>query len=85
MPDLRQFLGKPVVYTFAGMEHAHVRNNLVYKTVADDQLRLDVYYPPDLRRGVQIPAVIFIHGDGPPDILKELGKSGHSCRVRRLK
>ena len=42
MPDLRQLLRKPVVYTVPGMEHVHVRKNLVYKTVAGDQLRLDV-------------------------------------------
>ncbi|MEK7323778.1 MAG: alpha/beta hydrolase, partial [Chloroflexota bacterium] len=33
-------------------------------------MKLDVYYPPNFQDGARCPAVIFIHGEAPPDILK---------------
>jgi dipeptidyl aminopeptidase/acylaminoacyl peptidase len=69
MPENDPFQTR-VVYTLPGMEQAPVRKDLTYKTVGSVELKLDVYYPPDFQEGSQRPAVIFIHGEGPPDILK---------------
>lgn len=65
-----------LVYSVPGMESVPVQRDVVYKTVADVQLRADVYQPPDLRVGEQRPAAIFIHGDGPPEMLRDIKDSG---------
>src|SRR5438105_3404189 len=65
------FKSKPVVYAIAGMEQAIVQRDITYKTVDDNELKLDVYYPPDYDAETHLPAVIFVHGDGPPEFLKD--------------
>jgi len=53
------------------MEQAAVRKDITYKPVDDGELKLDVYNPSDYEGEILLPAVIFIHGDGPPDFLKD--------------
>jgi dipeptidyl aminopeptidase/acylaminoacyl peptidase len=62
---------KPVVYAIPGMEEAIVQKDITYKTVDGNELKLDVYYPSDYDGETRLPAVIFVHGDGPPEFLKE--------------
>ncbi|HJT58536.1 MAG TPA: alpha/beta hydrolase [Ktedonobacteraceae bacterium] len=62
---------KPVVYAIPGMEEVIVQKDIVYKTVDGDELKLDVYYPADYDGETRLPAVIFVHGDGPPEFLKD--------------
>jgi acetyl esterase/lipase len=66
----------PVVYTIPNMEHVHIRKNITYKTVEDDHLKLDIYYPTDYQERKPLPAVLFIHGDGPSDYLKDMKDAG---------
>lgn len=70
MPDLRELIPKRVVYALPGMEQVPVRKDLVYRQVGGQDLRLDIYYPPDLTEDGRLPAVVFVHGDGPPEILR---------------
>ncbi len=61
---------KRIVYSLPGMEQAHVRKDLTYKSVADEDLAADIYLPPGLADDERRPAMIFIHGGYlPPDLL----------------
>jgi acetyl esterase/lipase len=62
---------KPVVYAIPGMEEAIVQKDITYKTVDGNALKLDVYYPSDYDGETRLPAVIFVHGDGPTEFLKD--------------
>jgi len=52
----------PVVYRVPGMDQARVRKNLVYRTVGETSLELDVYSSPDAGAAARRPAVILVHG-----------------------
>ncbi len=68
-------LQQRVIYTIPGMKKAKVEKDIIYKTVEDLELKLDVYYPADHSKSV-LPAVILIHGDGPQEFLKDIKDSG---------
>lgn len=78
MPDLRDVAGRRVVYALPGMDRVVVRKDLVYRETNEGPLKLDVYRPSDAvsrapgrpAAGEPLPAVIFVHGDGPPDLLR---------------
>ncbi len=61
----------PVVYFLPDMEGAIVRPDIAYKTVDTGDLLMDVYYPGDYEGETRLPAVIFIHGEGEPEMLKD--------------
>lgn len=67
---------KPVVYAIPGMEEAIVQKDITYKTIDGNELKLDVYYPSDYDGETRLPAVIFVHGDGPPEFLKDAKEWG---------
>jgi len=60
-PWLKLFAHKRIVYTVPGMTRVKVAKNLIYKRASAEELKMDVYSPPDAR-GMRRPAVIFIHG-----------------------
>jgi acetyl esterase/lipase len=77
MRDINELLKKRVVYTLPGMEQSRVTKNRVYKTVDDEDFMLDVYYPADMQDGERRPAVVFVHGLGPPaELIKHIKDSG---------
>jgi hypothetical protein len=53
---------KPAVYRIPGMDRVSVHRDVVYQTSESAALTMDVYYPPDLRVGSMLPAVIFVVG-----------------------
>ncbi len=65
-----------VVYRIPAMEQAIVQKDLIYKTVDHLDFKLDVYSPATLQSGERLPAVLFIHGDGTPEQLKDIKDSG---------
>ncbi len=71
MDEQEDFKELPVVYTLPDMEGAIVRPDIVYKTVDTGDLLMDVYYPEDYEGETRLPAVIFIHGEGTPEMLKD--------------
>src|SRR5437588_6244674 len=76
MLDLNRLYEERVVYSIPGMEHARVREDLVYRTLEDQELKLDIYYPSDYQQGIKYPAAILVHGEWPPHIIqcsKDLG------------
>jgi acetyl esterase/lipase len=56
-----------VVLALPGMGGVEVRTDLIYRR--DPELRFDLYRPPGTPPGAAWPAVIFAHGDAPPEIL----------------
>jgi len=73
-PWLKEFAHKRIVYSVPGMTRVRVTKNLVYKRVSGVDLKLDVYSPLYTRRGVNRPAVIFIHGGRIPPNLRTTPK-----------
>ncbi len=61
----------PVVYFLPDMEGAIVRPDIVYKTVDTGDLLMDVYYPENYEGETRLPAVIFIHGEGTSETLRD--------------
>ncbi|HEX2916413.1 MAG TPA: hypothetical protein VH186_36970 [Chloroflexia bacterium] len=77
MTDLNEMLVKPLVYTLPGMDQAQVKKDLTYHRIEDGQeLKFDLYYPADFKYDQPLPAVIFVHGDGDPELLKNIKDSG---------
>ena len=60
-PWLKLFAFKRIVYSVPEMTRVKVTKNLIYKRASGEELKMDVYSPPDARRARR-PAVIFIHG-----------------------
>jgi dienelactone hydrolase len=75
---------KSVVLTISGMDEVEVRRDLEYRSVGDHRLEADVYLPPGLRDDDRVPAVIFVHGDGPPEYLRGAKEWGQYTSWGRL-
>lgn len=58
-----------VVYSLPGMDQVEVDRDIVYKRVDGVEWRMDVYRPLDVGADEPRPAVVFVHGDAPPEIL----------------
>ncbi|HEX8846724.1 MAG TPA: alpha/beta hydrolase [Pyrinomonadaceae bacterium] len=71
-PTLDEIKKMRVVYTVAGMERARVRKNITYKKAGELSLQMDLYSPPDLGKDERRPAIIFVPGDAPWEILKDI-------------
>jgi acetyl esterase/lipase len=56
-----------VVYRVPGMDQVQVRRNLVYRTVGETRLELDVYSPSAAPSGARRPAVVLVHGGPVPE------------------
>src|SRR6266849_4787748 len=68
---LAELTKKRLVYAIPNMEQVPVQKNVTYKTADGVELQMDVYHPIDLQRSSRRPAVIFVHGDAPPEFLKD--------------
>ena len=53
---------KVVVYRIPGMDTITVRRDVGYRATDAGALTMDIYYPPDSKSGMRIPAVIFVAG-----------------------
>lgn len=69
--QLAEMTKKRLVYAIPDMEQVPVQKNITYKTADGVELQMDVYHPIDLQKGSLRPAVIFVHGDAPPEFLKD--------------
>ena len=73
-----------IVYALPGMDEVPVRKDVPYKTVDGESLLLDVYTPPGSAPVEQRPAVLFVHGDVPPDVLSHAKDWGQYMGWGRL-
>jgi acetyl esterase/lipase len=71
-----------VVYEVPGMDDVDVRADLVYKEVEGLDLRFDVYTARSAVRAT--PVVVFVHGDGPPEVLADAKDWGQYTSWGRL-
>lgn len=70
MPDAPvDYRSTPVVFTADGMQSVHRERDIPYRE--SPRLLMDIYRPPH-QGSVALPAVIFVHGDGPGDWLKDI-------------
>jgi acetyl esterase/lipase len=69
---------KPIAYNVSEMAQVTVRKDLVYKTTKGFDLKLDVYYPPNHTLGKPLPAVVLMHGNASPNVIKFAKDWGHS-------
>jgi acetyl esterase/lipase len=69
-PWIKDVATQRIVYALPGMEKIRARKDVSYKSVGDVELKMDVYNPPNLRRGARRPAVVFIHGGALPPNLR---------------
>lgn len=63
------------------MDGVEVRADLAYKTVGEANLLSDVYRP---RSSEPLPVVVFVHGDGPPEMLADAKDWGQYTSWGRL-
>jgi dienelactone hydrolase len=63
------------------MDDVDLRADLAYKTIGNDELLFDVYRP---RSDAPVPAVVFVHGDGPPEVLADAKDWGQYTSWGRL-
>jgi acetyl esterase/lipase len=64
MAEWDDILQKLPVYSLPGMDDARVERDLPYRTVDDEAYLADIYRPPGADT-TPLPAIIFVHGDGP--------------------
>jgi acetyl esterase/lipase len=74
--SLEEFLARPVFFTLPGMDEVEIRKDLVYRGTGDAGLGADVYLPQGLDPTERRPAVIFVHGDASPEVLKDAKEWG---------
>ena len=71
----------PVVFTADGMESVHYERDIRYRE--SPPLLMDIYRPSRQSAGA-LPAVIFVHGDGPADWLSDIKDWGQYVCWGRL-
>lgn len=65
---------RPIVLSVPGMDRVVVHSNLVYTTVDDPLVRMDIYTPADLQADERRPVVLLVHGGVPASLpVKEMG------------
>jgi dienelactone hydrolase len=70
-----------VVFELAGMDDVDVLADRTYKSVGGAELLFDVYRPVS---GQSPPVVVFVHGDGPPEVLADAKDWGQYTSWGRL-
>src|SRR5579885_3275358 len=75
MRDIKEIEQMQIVYYLPRMGEVSVQKDIVYKTVDDEDLMLDVYYPLDRQLHVPRPAVLFVHGGSQPEHVEYVRES----------
>lgn len=71
---------KTVVYQMPGTDAVTVRQDVEYRITDAGALAMDIYYPPDLKSGARVPAVVFVSGYPDPGFEKMLG-----CKFKEMR
>lgn len=53
---------RAVVFTMPGQDSVYIERDIVYNSIGDQDLLLDVYRPSTVDADQFLPGVIFIHG-----------------------
>jgi acetyl esterase/lipase len=70
MADVNELLQARIAYRVPEMELVDVASDNIYKIIDGEPLMFDVYRPFDGDDRARLPAVIFVHGEGPPEVVK---------------
>jgi acetyl esterase/lipase len=70
MSDPIPFAKRKIVYRLPGMDEIEVVKDRPYKRVDDRELKFDVYRPPQSDLSHRLPVVVFVHGEGPPEVIE---------------
>ncbi len=70
MSDSIPFAEREIVYRIPGTDEIRVERDQPYKSVAGTKLKFDVYRPPQDAPSHNLPAVVFVHGEGPPEVIE---------------
>jgi hypothetical protein len=70
---------KRVVYSLPGIDAVTTRRDEEYSVTDAGALTMDLYYPPDSKRGARTPAVIFVTGFNDAGAQRMLG-----CRMKEM-
>jgi acetyl esterase/lipase len=62
LPAAENITQIPLVLQVPGTEQVQVTKNVIYKEASGEKLVADIYYPPALKPGERIPAVVFVTG-----------------------
>jgi acetyl esterase/lipase len=68
---MEQAFDLPVVVSAPRMNEVKVRKNLPYLPQSSKSLKMDLYYPPDLKSDEVLPVVLLIHGGPVPSGIQE--------------
>lgn len=82
--NLDEMKQKRVVCELPGMDQVTVRKEIVYKTVNDLALKMDLYLPADRHSDTRYPCVVFVHGDAPWEVLGDAKDWGQYTSWGRL-
>ncbi len=52
------------------MDEIEVEKDRPYKRIDDRELKFDVYRPPQSDPSRNLPVVVFVHGEGPPEVIE---------------
>jgi len=55
-----------------GMDKVHVIKDLVYLEAEDKALKLNIYQPADAPGAVKLPAIVFVHGEAPWELVQDV-------------
>jgi len=70
---------KTVVYQIPGADAITIRQNVPYQATDKGALAMDIYYPPDQKRGLRVPAVVVVAGYPDPGFQAMLG-----CKFKEM-
>jgi len=60
----------PLVHPLPDPRQAEVLAGLAYTEAGGRELLMDLYLPADREPGVRLPAVLLVHGEAPPEVLR---------------
>jgi hypothetical protein len=81
-PTDDDWASKRIVYELPGMDLVEVRTDLLYGP--ERHQRFDVYLPERVPEGDFVPGVVFVHGDGPAELLRDAKNWGQYTSWGRL-
>ena len=70
MSDSIPFAEREIVYRLPGMDEIEIVKDRPYKRIDDRELNFDVYRPPQSDPSHRLPVVVFVHGEGPPEVIE---------------
>lgn len=64
------FAERKIVYRLPGLDSVEIVRDRSYKSIDDLELKYDVYWPSNRDPSGALPAVLFVHGEGPPEVIE---------------